>query len=590
MSHEEQRMQPDQAGMSRDNPKALTALLDFVHIELKQRISDLLDFSLPHEYSNQAETCFSTTLHYKVAERWLVENHSKLATALHQRIADALTQARLAQEDPYAELKLLDEPSLQEVVLRAQFVNRLLHEARHEVVALELRLNALRQSGAKLNAKAFAPGVVAKGMLAAFKQLDIPVEAKTILIEAYHDHGTAKIIGFYTDLNRLLVQRGVLPTVGCAPLSPVLQGNISLPAGKNPTTANPGAGSAPGWPSIAVGTPMPADFAQLLEDKLAALQQALQHLTSETWQPGLLRGSFSQPPTLSLSPAQAESIDHLEAVFLDLIRDTRISERFRSEFQRLLLPMMSLRLCDQSLFEDRDNPVRRFLRQLALLGFRDKEHPLREFEPITQLVGCIASERAQEMVSFKSGADALYTIARNEVQAQLESRPKPRPRHAASVEEEERRENLAADAYRIVQSKLRVLSKGLEPPPVVQDFVLRLVAPWLMEMCQRHGHDSPEMKDCFDFAVNLFSTLEPSADENEHQSKVRARKKLLERIALEILSTHSLDKEVIVLLEQMTEYFDELNSHHSVGLIRQRRPQASLTSYLDRLEVIRAST
>jgi hypothetical protein len=349
------------------------------------------------------------------------------------------------------------------------------------------------------------------------------------------------------------------------------------------------AGAIPQWPAVAAGATLPAHFAQLLDAKLNAMQQALAQLTDEEWAPGTLRSTFKLPPPIAISPEQEESIDHIEAVFLDLIRDTRISARFRSEFNRLILPMMSLRLSDEDLFQNPENPVRRFIRQLALLGFRDKEFPIEEFEHISLIVGRIVSERGQEIASFTTGADALYTIARNEVQRQLEARYQSRkPVHGPETQDETA-EAAALAAHRFVQGTLRAMSAGLHLPTVIQHFVLRLLAPWMMKTHQQHGEDSEEFRDCLLYASTFFDLLETATSEDKHQLNIQLRKQALEQIAFEVLRSRTRTEEVIMLLEGVAGYFEELDANPYAGLERIKdTSDAAFVSYLDDLPVVRA--
>lgn len=587
----------------------LLALINFIRVELRERILLFLERGL-QSLKERPYTSFSASQQARAAERWMEKGKPELLNALHQRIADAFTRTTPKKVITGDELTLLDDDSLNVVMLRARLVNSVMDRARDQIVALEVRLEALRQAGAQINARAFTPGVIADGLMDTLRQLDVPPEAQILLMETYSEHGAEMLGQFYKDMNELLIANGVMPRFKYHPpqKSPRRKpeatgqgggaGGGAGGAGGTGSGGGSGTGSgtgtgggmdfAPPWPAIAAGAAIPADFAQLLDAKLTAMQQALEHLTGETWQPGTLRDTFALPPPISLSPEQEESIDHIEAVFLDLIRDTRISPRFRSEFNRLILPMMSLRLSDAELFKDPDNPVRRFIRQLALLGFRDKELAIREFEHISLVVGRIVSERGQEIASFKSGADALYTIARNEVKHQLEARRKTRAAEAAPAAEDESRARRAAEAHQFVLSALRSMSAGLHLPTVVQHFVLRLLAPWMMQEYQRHGEDSDEMRDCVVYASGFFDLLQPAVDEEGLKLKTQLRQQAMEQIAFQVFRSGQREKEAVFLLEGMAAYFDELNGSPDAGLVRDTaRDDQTFVSYLDDLPVSR---
>jgi uncharacterized membrane protein YgcG len=601
----------------------LVAVLNFVRVELKARIALFLERAV-QALRDRTYTSFSASQQSRAAERWLAHGQSELETALHQRLADSFTRQAIPKEVAPDELQLLDDDSLNVVMLRARLVSSVMDKARESVVALEVRLEALKQAGAQINTRAFTPGAIADGFMETLKRLDVPPEVQIVLMEAYSERGADMLTGFYKDLNDLLISHNVMPgfkysTIKSFPSKPrpgsqsggaggsggsgsgggfsqqgagagTGGGGSAQGAGARTGDTKGGMDWAPPWPAVSAGASIPADFAQLLDAKLTAMQQALAHLTAESWQPGTLRDTFSIPPPISLSPEQEESIDHIEAVFLDLIRDTRISARFRSELNRLILPLMSLRLSDADLFKNPENPVRRFIRQLALLGFRDKELPIDEFEHISLVVGRIVSERAQEIASFNSGADALYTIARNEVRRQLEARQHSRKPEPSTEQKSEITQERVSQSHRFVQSALRTMSAGLHPPMVVQHFVLRLLAPWMMVAYQRHGEDSDETRDCVLFASTFFDLLEPAGSADEHQRKILLRRQTLEQIALETLRARSQEKEMVVLLEGVAAYFDELNLNPTAGLTRDRQSSdESFVSYLDDLTVTRAA-
>jgi hypothetical protein len=588
----------------------LLAVLEFIRVELKNRIVLFIERAV-QALKDQPYTSFSARQQSRAAERWLAEGRAQLEKGLHQRLVDAFTRPAARKDVSYEELKLLDDESLNVVMLRARLVSSVMERAREQVVALEVRLEALNQAGARINSKAFSPSAIADGFMETLKALDVPPEVQIVLMEAYSERGSDLLMDFYRDLNELLIKRGVVPDFKYADATKGAPGKGRTGAGTGggpgggpgggAWTGHPGATLPPGmtppagaepppaWPTAPAGTAMSAQFAQLVDAKLTVMQQALVHLTAENWQPGTLRDTFKLPPPISLSPEQEESIDHIEAVFLDLIRDTRISPRFRSEFNRLILPMMSLRLTDVDLFKDPENPVRRFIRQLALLGFRDKEIPIEEFEHISLVVGRIVSERAQELSSFSTGADALYTIARNEVSRQLEARQKVRKPAAPAEEPSGVPEQTAMEAHRFTQATLRAMSAGLHLPTVIQHFVLRLLAPWMMRAYLEHGEASDEVRDCILFASTFFDLLEPATSDDKHQLNIQLRRQSLEQMAFEALKSRTKSEEVVMLLEGVAGFFEELNANPEAGLARSKDAQdEAFVSYLDDLPVIRA--
>lgn len=583
---------------------ALFALFDFLRIALKQRIALFLERAIV-ALRDRSYASFSAAQQARAAERWLGRQRSDLESALHQRMVDAFSGDEPKVEPTIDELKLLDDESLNVVMLRARLVNSVMEKARDSVVALEVRLEALKQAGAQINSKAFTPGAIADGFMAVLEKLAVPTEVQIVLMEAYSERGAEMLTEIYRDLNELLSASGVMPGFKYSVKAPAAKAKPALPSGgwypgggAGPGGGPSGPGGAPGgkgadtkagmdfvppWPAVSAGVALPAHFAQLLDAKLNAMQQALAQLTPENWQPGALRDTFALPPPISLSPEQEESIDHIEAVFLDLIRDTRISARFRSEFNRLILPLMSLRLTDADLFKNPENPVRRFIRQLALLGFRDKETPIREFEHISLVVGRIVSERAQEISSFNSGADALYTIAKNEVQRQLGARQQSRARAVAELTEQ-----TVADSRDFVEDTLRSMSGDLQLPSAIQHFALHVLAPRMMIEYQLHGEDSDQLRDCLILASTFFSMLKPAVSTEKQQYNSQLRWHTLEDMALLAAQTEMPEDDLRTLLEGVAGHFEELDSHPAGFRPGKNALLDPVIGYLDNLPLTRA--
>lgn len=579
---------------------AIQAVLYFIRHELRIRIGRFIERARQTFWDNP-HASFSARQQVRVAERWLADHQLALEERLHKRMMDAFegTPAQ-KKEIVYDELQLLDDESLNVLMMRAHIVSSVMERAREAVVALEVRFEAMKLDGFSVDSRAFTPGAIADGFVETLRDLSVPTEVQILLMEAYSEHGVEMLTEFYRDLNELLSKNGVMPGFKYAirksesksryvPPSPGgIQGGGSIPSDGAGGGGSGMPGEIPAWPTVAAGAALPAQFAQLLDAKLNAMQEALAHLTGETWKEGTLRKTFRLPPPISLSPEQEESIDHIEAVFLDLIRDTRISARIRAELNRLILPLMSLRLSDAETFKDPDNPVRRFIRQLALLGFRDQETPILEFEHIGLIVGRIVSERAQEVTSFSSGADALYTIARNEVRRQLESRYRPSERAAPTPPSQPDTGQIAGDVLEFVKVRLKGLSSGLHLPSIVQHFVLRLLGPWLISSYQQYGPESTQVKSALEDAGLFFRLLESASDENEHAEKVQLRQRTLEQMAFRAVRARMKESEMRILLEGMAGYFDTLNADRSAGLVRNMAADAqSFVSYLDDLSLTR---
>ena len=261
----------------------------------------------------------------------------------------------------------------------------------------------------------------------------------------------------------------------------------------------------------------------------------------------------------ALSREQTKAIDKLESQSFELLRDERISPRVRSELSRLIPALLSAQLSFPGTFGAPDNPPRVFVRQLALLGYRDQEFPLADFDAVRVVVDRILAEEGREVESFRSGADVLYTLARQEVKRRIAaaaeervkkaaqavrsqpapSQPEPEPEPAPEPEAEAATPLSSADLARherdafIAESRHQVAielsdrAAGLELAPPVADFVKQVVGPWMMGRYQKYGVDSAQWKDARSFATRYFEAIQPAADDTEQTHKEALRRRVV---------------------------------------------------------------
>ena len=147
---------------------------------------------------------------------------------------------------------------------------------------------------------------------------------------------------------------------------------------------------------------------------------ASKSLPFSRWQPGVLTSMNLLPPTTVMTSMHEVAIERVETFFMDLLQDERISLRARHELSRMAASLLVLSFKEPAQLESRrKTPVNVFVKQLALLGMRDHESRIDNFERIGFVVGRIVAERGHNLESFRSGAQALYTIARTEVERRL---------------------------------------------------------------------------------------------------------------------------------------------------------------------------
>jgi hypothetical protein len=378
-------------------------------------------------------------------------------------------------------------------------------------------LQTLADARIRVNPRALSPGQLADCFQAVLQEHGVPPKAQPVLMGAFGERSAAQMIEFYDGLNALLHREGIGTTFTAA-------GARRLPA-----PADTAATSLPGW-----------------------RRGQLRALLVQQWsdRPG-------SADAATLSPLQLRQIDHIEAFLLDILRDGRISLRIRGEFNHLILPLMAAQLADPDSFRSPDSPVRVFVRQLALLGYRDQETPLPDFELIQALVSRIVAEGGQEIDSFHGAAEALYTLARRQIRRLKEA--KSGAGAATAAEGDVRSLSLAEEARRQVALELREHAAGMTLPAPVQDFILQLLGPWMMVRYTRYGDRSQPWAEARAFAALFFDSLRLAADEKEQARKRALRRRTLQEARIRTERSRAPAEPARALLEWLESHFAELD-------------------------------
>jgi hypothetical protein len=473
----------------------------------------------------------------RYAARWLERNKSTIQTALHQRLTGALS-AQYEPEVPPAvpELSLMDSDSLAATLLRAKMVSRVMERGRSDLTALEERLDQLQRSGLSLNPRALGPGMLADGFLSVLKDLKVPPEVQTLLLDVYGEEGVQSLIELYGGVNKVLIERGIAPELQIT----------------NRRTFRH------------AGEPKPEERRQATAPQM--FQAMMSQLARGDWQPGLLRQSLpfvSPASTGRLSPAQLRAVDHLESVSFTHLSDRRISERVRHEIAKLVPPLLESEVARPGEFAVDDNPARTFIRELAALGHHDQDQAVRGFADIQTTIERIVAEHAAEMESFRIGINVLHTLLQRELDRAVAPATKPgfpagAPAHADEAAQEEHRFRMRLEATRRrVALELNDRAAGLELDPAVAAFALEMLGPWMMDRYLRHGAGSKQWAEARAFASEFFEAARPAVSEADQQRRQVRRTRVMREARLRLQHGASAGRGAKVLGD-LERYFQNL--------------------------------
>jgi hypothetical protein len=476
------------------------------------------------------------------AARWLTANKPAIHARLYRQLIDALN-ARPASPPDHSSLRVLETGELTIMLARDQMISKVMNEGRGELAALEARFDLLASDGAYANPKALWPGALADNFIIVLRSLGAPDKVQRMLVDSYGDEGISLLLAFYRGINALLVRQNV---------------------GRNLIGAPPNGIERRAEPRI--GDRSVFALARGIRQVLGRLQRTMAEADWKSWKAGMLRElivhDFAESAgRATLTRAQAQSIDHVESLLLDWLRDQRISVRVRDEIRRLILPILVARMASGDEFAASDNPIRVFLRQLAVLGYRDQEFPLSTYDSLRLVVDRLVAEQGGEPASFRGAADALNTLSRHEVRRRLAVHAQERSPKPPGA-----RETLAAfarEAHRQVTAELTEYAAGLVLPEAVKKFVLQLLGPWMMVRYQRYGQDSTPWRQAREFAASFFEGLRPAVSAADAERKRGHRARILHqaRIRTERSKTPPLQaRELLDALERHLTSLDHVDA------------------------------
>jgi hypothetical protein len=249
-------------------------------------------------------------------------------------------------------------------------------------------------------------------------------------MEIYGDRGVESLIEFYRSVNEQLRGLGIQPHYQITQL----RSNVARDA-------------ATVVPQRTVEAPRDANHDTPLAD----------------WRPGEIRSCLARQ--FVLIPAMTlATLDHaarVEPILLEMLKDPRISARVRHEVDRVVRTLVLHCLPAPEQFTKADSPVRLFLRQLTLLGYRDHDAPLCEFDILQTMAARIVAENGRDLDTFHSAAEALYTLARREVRRQVLQRAVGDLGEPGTGADAPGPCNLAQEARRQVMTELREHALGM---------------------------------------------------------------------------------------------------------------------------------
>ncbi|HRH79753.1 MAG TPA: DUF1631 domain-containing protein [Thiobacillaceae bacterium] len=482
-----------------------------------------------------------------------------------------------------SQLSLVEPEDLEESLAASNIAHAIGNICGEELFGLSKRMGVLLDDPElRFGDNPIGPEVIGAAVMDALREHTEQVKLRLALVPLIGKHLPKQVRDIYQDINRDLIERGVLPTIrvglkrpqhasaaapdslregGAGDAAPggqpgagqdllaVLQHMLDLNAG--------GASPAFAMPGLPGRQPMPQSlremFAQSGEGAAAApgataqspaAAAFLQNLTN------LQRGQTGVFPNPRLaaeqitngqvnvlrelrSHAAGEGMGQMDVMVLDIVAmvfdyildDSRIPDAMKALIGRLQIPVLKVAMLDRAFFSQKQHIVRRLLDTLAdaAMGWDPQEgHQSNLYRKVDELVQRIVTQFEDQVDIFETCQTELEQYLREENQRMAEAAS----RSAQVIQSLERNEHAQALARDTVHGHL--LEQAV--PELIRDFLSRQWVQVLARIQGRDGENGEAWKEAVATMEDLIWSVEPKHVQNERKKLVELLPKLLKRL------------------------------------------------------------
>ena len=497
-----------------------------------------------------------------------------------------------------SELSLV-EPEELEMSLASTTISHALRVAcQEELTGLDRRMGMLLDDpDLRFGPNPLAPEVIGDTMIDAIKVLPTGNKVKLMLVTRVNAHLSTKIKGVYADINRLLVGRGILPTI-----RPEVRRAQGAPASAPASTPVGNAGEntdaqsakpqqdmfvmlqqlmsmgrigegpgGPGGPHLPPLPPLPGAGmieaanegevdSELLVQRLTQIQQGkIGNLPGTGLDPTVLANGQVNVLRAIKNTGAAGNMGHMDAMTLDIVAlmfdyildDPRLADGMKALIGRLQIPVLKVAMLDKAFFSQKAHPARRLLDTLAdaALGWNEQEgHDSAFYKTIDTLIQRVLNEYEDKVEVFSQVLENLLDYLAEEKRLADE-----RACQSAQILQSNEQ---AALAHTLSLEAVQARMLDNEVPEFIQAFLVDTWTNHLAALYLQEGHQSEQWNRALATTEDLLWSLAPKSTKEEKHKLVDLLPKLLKQLDAGIQA-------VALPREERDRFFSNLVKYHA---------------------------
>jgi len=569
-------------------PAPVHALREKARRHLQQLLHELFDqaddalFDLADQApSNQEQNLYFESMREVRLERRKLEvglfQHLDCGFA-HLLDSAAAQAAESVDEMSLEDLSLVQNDELEAQVAKDNLINKANDAYAESLQHLIMRIDQLVPVKVYQKNNPLGPNRLCGGFAEGLEALSIDIKARLVLFKLFDKVVVARLGKLYQELNQLLIDANILPS-----LKPGRPGVVVRP-GRSGSAGRGGPGAAPGSDAsaeqvlhtlrgllaesrepAALGSDQGAaqddrgSQGQLASDELVqALSRAQQQSRQQLGEgepldfKALLSDLQQGQKRQQINPLDQDVINLVSMMFEFILDDRNLADPMKALLGRLQIPLVKVAIADKSFFSKGGHPARRLLNEMAMaaLGWQDTGEENRRkdnlYKKIEVTVQAILSGFNRDIGIFER-----MLVDFRSFQEKERRRAKILEQRTLDAEDGKAR---AERARAQVDSALADITRGREPPEAAQRLLQEAWAKVLFIVALKQGTDSDDWRQGLTQAEDLVWSATAPMDKDNRQRLLKLVPRLLPqlRAGLESINYNAFEQtQLFKQLEQL---------------------------------------
>lgn len=201
--------------------------------------------------------------------------------------------------------------------------------------------------------------------------------------------------------------------------------------------------------------------------------------------------------TKSLSAIDGRTIDFVEMLYGEFLRDDNMSDAVKTLLLQLQVTLIKVAMLDNQFFHSARHPARMVLDTIAHLGIgvEDRENTL--YKTMSLIIEQLQTSFDQNTTSFNTALTALSRLTSIE------------KKKSDNTEAETQQEFLKEHARHVILTELKRYTKNKIVPPPINPLILKNWSNLMLQKYVQYGTDSKEWKESIEILKQLISSVQP---------------------------------------------------------------------------------